>query len=182
MLTSHWTTLELVRARLDVQVAEASERPGPGPQLEPKRVAEQERGRQRAWCVGVRRVEGGGRRALGLERQIDQRRVVLGSPQRSEAQEIFAGLREDHPFAASRPDEIARLERKFRRHCRFVHPVIRWRSRRPARRPRRSREGRVPMIHGPCRTARPCIPHPRAGASPRRPRGACVFRHGAGRR
>ena len=91
---------ELIRPRLDGQVAEAAERASPGAEPEPQGVAHEQ---TRGLGAGFRRVragKGGRFRRDRFQRQIDHGRVVLAAAQRPEGEHLVAGLRAGPPIPA----------------------------------------------------------------------------------
>ena len=89
---------ELVRARLDGDVAKRAERTGPRAELELKRITQEECARVIAAECGIRFGERGGTRRLRLQIRQERRDVVLGTAERAESQERVRRARLDHPF------------------------------------------------------------------------------------
>lgn len=93
----------MVRPRLDSNAGEATERPSAVANGEAERLVQQTGGRVVAQVSDCRRSEMGGSDVVTLERQVKSGHIVVGSAQWANNEKGVIRLRQDDPFAASRP-------------------------------------------------------------------------------
>ena len=96
-LERHEQRHELVRARLDGDLADAPEGSGAPPQREQQRIAKQQRRVVPAVLMGVRQGEPGFANRLDLERKVDQRPILVRTRNRTDPERLRRASAENDP-------------------------------------------------------------------------------------